>query len=140
MEYPYPHLKEKSIENIKKEIDTIEKKISLIHHRIKDNNIDPITLEEIKNPVITKCCHNKFDMTSIIRTLDHTSRYPLCRESLNEHNLIAISSSSSELDSPVSKKYDKYEQLDILLKNNLVTTVNFNFSQYNENFLKLKEY
>jgi hypothetical protein len=50
---------------------------------IQDSSInDPITLDKIKNPLVTNCCKQYFDLDSFIKylILNKNYRCPLCRE------------------------------------------------------------
>lgn len=53
---------------------------------IPDNNInDPITLDKIKDPIITNCCKQYFDINSFMKYIISNKNYrcPLCRELIN---------------------------------------------------------
>lgn len=141
MTYVCNNQKKNIIENKKKEIGEIDNKIRCIEKRIKDNYIDPITLEEIKNVVITKCCQNKFEMESILKCIRQNNKCPYCRKILHSEDIIIIDNTiNNEEKIENNRKMDKYEQLEILLENK----ININekiliFSEYNESFRKIEE-
>lgn len=82
--FPTELEKERVLADCQKNIKTLETKIQLIRNRIEEENVDPITFDTIENPVITKCCQNKFDAKSIldyIRFKAQTSHVfcPMCK-------------------------------------------------------------
>ena len=137
MTYTCEKLKKTHIENKKKEICKIEEKIICIEKRIKDNNIDPITLEEIKNVVITKCCQNKFEMESILKCIKQNNKCPYCRKVLFSEDILIIDNNNSSYSA--QQKLDKYEQLEFLLENKFKKNEKILiFSEYNESFKKIE--
>lgn len=138
MTYSCDKLKKTHIENKHKEICKLQEKIICIEKRIKDNNIDPITLEEIKNVVITKCCQNKFEMESILKCIKQNNKCPYCRKVLFSEDIIVVDNNYSLLDKQ-KQKIDKYEQLQFLLENKFkVNEKILIFSEYNESFKKIE--
>ena len=138
MTYTCSKLKKTHIENKEKEICKLNEKINCIEKRIKDNNIDPITLEEIKNIVITKCCQNKFEMESILKAIKQNSKCPYCRNVLSSEDIIILDN-NEETKCKIEEKLDKYQQLNLLL-NNQINNNNKTliFSEYYESFKKIE--
>lgn len=139
MTYTCSKLKKTHIENKQKEIAKINEKIDCIEKRIKDNNIDPITLEEIKNIVITKCCQNKFEMESILKAIKQNSKCPYCRKVLCSEDIIILDNNNDDKLQQKKKKLDKYEQFESLLENKIKSKDKILiFSEYNESFKKIE--
>lgn len=139
MTYSCQKLKNTHVQNKQKEILKIDEKIVCIEKRIKDNNIDPITLEEIKNAVITKCCQNKFEMESILKAIQQNSKCPYCRKILCSDDIIIVNDENDDKLSVKKDKFDKYEQLEFLLEQKFQTNQKILiFSEYNESFKKIE--
>lgn len=133
-----PNLKNKMnmIQNKKKEIKEIENKKILIEKRLKDNNVDPITLEEIKNVTITKCCQNKFEMESILKC----QKCPMCRSIITNDNLIIVNNNNNDNKKKENIELDKYETFQKLIEKNILPNEKILiFSEYNESFLKIQK-
>lgn len=82
--FPTELEKERALTECQKNIKTLESKIEFIRNRIEEEDVDPITFDMIENPVITKCCQNKFEAKSIldyIRFKSQTSNVfcPMCK-------------------------------------------------------------
>ena len=136
MNYSNETEKNKSIEHSQNIINEIEQKIALIQDRINSTDLDPISYEEIQYPVITKCCQNKFEFTTLIEYIDLQNKKkkkvecPMCRKiGLNQNDLVYIKSPTDTISQPiqVSQEYkfelnDKYANLDFLLKNKINPT------------------
>jgi hypothetical protein len=83
--------KEKSVENHKQKIAEIDKKIEMIKARIAEENMDPITCEDIITPVVTPCCQNTFEFKSLTSYLiKEKTVCPICRAVLHPDKLIVI--------------------------------------------------
>lgn len=130
MNYSSETEKNKSIENSENIIKEIEQKINLIQERINSTDLDPISYEEIKYPVITKCCQNKFEFTTLIEYIDLQNKKkkpvecPMCRKiGLSQKNLVYIKDPNdtiTPITTPITEEYkfethDKYENLNYLL-------------------------
>lgn len=107
MTYSSKKAKEQALEGIQKKIEETENKIHLIKQRISETNMDPITYEEIVNPVITMCCNNKFDFESIAFVLKKDKICPICRKQLAINQLIYIT--EKEVEKPPSLEYNTEE-------------------------------
>lgn len=144
--------KELQIEHIKKielKIKEIESKIFNIKERIKDNNIDPITLCEIEKPIIVKCCNNVFDFESIITYISNTvnTKCPICRAPITKQNIIIISEEEEEEEFKedetkdeeeyVYKEHDKYENLNYILKQLPINSKIIIFSEYDGTYTNI---
>jgi len=141
------------VESIKKTEDKIKglwKKIEMIEDRIKSSNIDPISYDEIENPVIVPCCKNKFDLTSLTSyfTYSQKSECPLCRQHFDMSNLLYVkdidTTSNSSDESENVKEYNtvehsKQENLEWLLETKISKDSSILiFSEYECNLQQLK--
>lgn len=141
MTYTCDKLKKTHIENKEKEIKSIQEKINLIENRIKDDNIDPITLEKIQNVVVTKCCQNKFEMESILKCIKENNKCPYCRKIINTNDIIIIDNNNNDesKNETIHMKLDKYERLEAFFKEECKSNEKLLiFSEYNESFEKIK--
>jgi hypothetical protein len=142
------------LDKLRSEITKIEIKINNIKERIQTNNIDPITYEDIENPVIVKCCNQKFDFMSISKWISSKTKptCPMCRTIISTSSLISINTNGHEESKEESKEdsdsfefrsdeHDKVDNLKYLL-NNLITEGNKKiliFSEFTETFKGVKE-
>lgn len=119
----------RAIQECESTIKELERKIQLVKDRIEDEDVDPITYDTIDNPVITKCCQNKFDARSIldyIRFKSQTSNIfcPMCKATPFSMKSIVhlvkekgVVRTAVKTDSEwVSEDYDKIENLRNLYK------------------------
>lgn len=92
MKYKDPKAKLEAIKKIKTKIADLEEKIDNIKRRVLEEELDPITYDEIKNPVVTKCCKNVFDFESItlFMTTKTAPKCPLCKATLNKDQLVMV--------------------------------------------------
>jgi len=63
-------------------ISDIERKITLIMDRVKESNVCPISLEEIRVKAVVKCCHNAFELDHLVRSLNRKTACPMCRTAI----------------------------------------------------------
>lgn len=135
--------KNKDIEEINKEIKLLEDKINDINNRLNNNNIDPITYEEIKNKVIINCCKQSFDFESITIyiTQSNNPKCPMCRTNITKENLIIIDNNYLEDKEQIieEKNYNKEQHLDLILSNKIKEDSRIIiFSEYNNTFEIIK--
>jgi hypothetical protein len=139
--------KENDINSINNEINILEDKINNIKNRLNDNNIDPITYEEIQNKIIVNCCKQLFDFESISKYISSTNnpKCPMCRTIISKDNLILIDNNDNNLninnDSLLNKELDKQDQLDLIfsnkIKNNARIIIFSEFSNTYENIINI---
>lgn len=128
-----PEEKEKAVKESQKIISGLENKIKMIKNRIEEENIDPITYDTIIDPVITKCCQNKFDARSIFTYINYQNKSliscPLCKFTpfsiqhiikLIDSNQVKDINDSVSDNSWVSKNHNKLENLGYLYDNSMI--------------------
>jgi hypothetical protein len=116
--------KQKAIQVHSDKIKEIENKIEMIKKRIFEENIDPITCEEIHTPTITPCCQNTFEFKSLTSyLLKEKTVCPMCRSQLAPTQLIVhdlndkkLKSEGKELDLKYNIFKDKLDGLSFILK------------------------
>ena len=148
--YKNNEYKEKTIQNTLNEITNIEIKIQNIKDRIKNTNMDPITYEEIENPVIVKCCNQIFDFESISMYLStkqsNNIPCPICRTNITKESLLLIDNSeegyeeSKEIEEKIYnyEDNDKLENINFLLQNKIDKKRKILiFSEYNGTYSNL---
>ena len=89
-EYATEARKGEVLNGIRVEIRRFKEQIEGIRQRLESDNIDPITMDEIVQPVVLPCCHNKMDMATISQWLDRHSSCPMCRQHTRLQDLIFI--------------------------------------------------
>jgi hypothetical protein len=89
--YSSKNAKDDALKLVEDKIKEVKKKIQDIKDRIFKDNIDPITYDEIVTPVITKCCQNKFEFSSLTEYLLKTKQAcPMCRQPMNPKDLVLL--------------------------------------------------
>jgi hypothetical protein len=89
--YSSAKAKQEALEKVDEKIREVKKKIQDVKDRIFKDNIDPITYDEIVNPVITKCCQNKFEFSSLTEYLLRSKQAcPMCRTPMTPKDLVAL--------------------------------------------------
>ena len=76
--------KELRKEKLDIKIKTLKERIQQLKTRISECNIDPVTMEDIDNPVITECCKQLFNESTIkeLYKLNPNVQCPMCRHPL----------------------------------------------------------
>jgi hypothetical protein len=153
--YRTAKLRREALAKIQTEIATLEAKINNIKERIESSNTDPITLEDIENPVIVKCCGQMFDFISITSwiTSRNIAKCPMCRAIITTDSLISINNditeegveeSKNEANNDetvfVSTENDKNDNLEYLLNNSIALDAKILiFSEYDESFAYIED-
>jgi hypothetical protein len=76
--------KELRKEKLDIKIKTLGERIQQLKTRISECNIDPVTMEDIDNPVVTECCKQLFNESTIeeLYKLNPNVQCPMCRQPL----------------------------------------------------------
>lgn len=129
-----PDEKQLLLDEIEKDLKLCYSKIDNIKNKLKENNIDPITLETIENPVILKCCQQIIDFKSLIEYSTHhelnKSKCPFCRTKLELDSMVLYRSKSEDIVNKLNfesiilqdhtyKNNLKADNLIYILKNNI---------------------
>jgi hypothetical protein len=79
-----PKQKELRSNKIAEKIKIVETRIEQLKTRISECNIDPVTMEEINTPVITECCKQLFNESTIneLYKINPDVQCPMCRHPL----------------------------------------------------------
>lgn len=150
-EYLYDTELERQVElsRLHKQLDTINEKIKLITLRIKENDLCTICYENVVNKTVTSCCQNTFCFKCINLWLLQKHLCPLCKVAMNVNDLYVIDnnivdtqascSSDEEQDDVLdptkpNKKNDKYQNLEVILKNLKPNAKILLFSAYDNTF------
>jgi hypothetical protein len=103
--YSAAKAKQEALEKVEEKIKEVKKKIQDIKDRIFKDNIDPITYDEIVNPVITKCCQNKFEFTSLTEYLLKSKQAcPMCRKPMSPKDLVVLNTKSGKQEVETAKE------------------------------------
>ena len=139
--YSSQRAKEEALKLVEDKILEVKKKIQDVKDRIFQDNIDPISYEEIQNPVITKCCQNKFDFASLTNwLLKVKTACPLCRKAMNPKDLVALGTKSVPMINLTSEVFnDKEEALEAIFSNMRTKSKIIISSGPTGNFFKIME-
>lgn len=110
--YSTPKAREDALKLVEEKIKEVKKKIQDIKERIFNDNIDPITYDEIQTPVISKCCQNKFEFSSLTEYLLKSKQAcPMCRKPMNPKDLVYLDTKQQQPEQPQQRdsKDDIYE-------------------------------
>lgn len=89
--YSSKKAKDDALKLVEDKIKEVKKKMQDIKDRIFKDNVDPITYDEIVTPVITKCCQNKFEFSSLTEYLLKSKQAcPMCRQPMNPKDLVLL--------------------------------------------------
>jgi hypothetical protein len=136
-------IREKKIKEVEKKIDEIQSKITDIKNRILENNCCCICYDEPPvNPVIVKCCSQKYCLTCITTWLSKKNSCGICRSKLGHNDFIVIKEDQQEKEQKEQQKeqQDKPEEF-MKLMNTLLTDKNKKimiFSEYENTFTIVK--
>jgi hypothetical protein len=113
-------LRQEHLDRIEQKIQEIHTKQSIVKNRLEEETVDPISTEEIRYPIITKCCQHKFDISSILDLMKHrrvvNPPCPFCRTLLSKDQLLILTSSSSLSSAPMSiVRHNKYDMFRLWL-------------------------
>jgi hypothetical protein len=90
-DYSSKKAKDEALEKVEEKIKETKKKIQDVKDRIFKDNVDPITYDEIVTPVITKCCNNKFEFSTLTEWLLKTKQAcPMCRKPMSPKDLVVL--------------------------------------------------
>lgn len=122
----YEDEREREIEraSLTKKIEETQKKIDNIVDRIKTNELCAICYEDFDKKTITTCCQNAFCFKCIHLWLGTKATCPSCRSQIMNDSLYVIDENAREAmdivshvsDDDVNEQFDKYKNLEILLK------------------------
>lgn len=108
--------KNKELTDIKKSIKEFEHKIKLVQERIDAEDVDPISFEPIEQPIITKCCQNKFDAKSILSYIQYNSSNvsstfcPMCKNKpFTTESILQISSRKKDVKKNITSSWDSID-------------------------------
>jgi hypothetical protein len=89
--YSSKKAKEDALMLVEDKIKEVKKKMQDIRDRIFNDNVDPITYDEIVTPVITKCCQNKFEFSTLTEyLLKSKEACPMCRKPMSPKDLVLL--------------------------------------------------
>lgn len=116
--YSSKKAKDDALKLVEDKITEVKKKIENIKSRIFNDNVDPITYDEIVTPVISKCCQNKFEFSSLTEYLLKTKQAcPMCRQPMNPKDLVLLDDKKGKeevkdpgLRNPDNELYENKEQ------------------------------
>lgn len=137
--------RQNELERLKKRNEEIQRKIDMIEERIKNNDMCSICYEDADNRSITKCCQNSFCFKCINMWLKSKAICPLCKSVLTTDELLVVDHNCNitvEMDEDipedsVNEKFDKYKNLEIIMKNKKSTDKFLLFSSFDSTFQEI---
>lgn len=114
------------LDKVIKKNEDLKRRIEVIKERIKTNEMCIICYNDAENRSITKCCQNSFCFKCINIWMTNKATCPLCKCALSPDELLVVDENyvapiAMEEDEPseddVNEKFDKYKNMEILLKN-----------------------
>ena len=139
MEYDTPEEKTINLNIIKRKITELEKKIELIHSRIKEGNECPICCEEPKNKTVVNCCQNIFCLECVSTYIEKIGylKCPLCRSTEIKLNELVIAHEEDIVKEEITKKTKIKALKDIMLANKGKKILIF--SEYSNSFIDISK-
>jgi hypothetical protein len=136
-----------ALTRLQKQLEQVQKKINTITERIKNNDLCTICYETVDKKTVTSCCQNTFCFKCINMWLAQRKICPLCKIPMDitqlyvidndvvENNEIVIADDVEQIDmmKPNSKN-DKYQNLELILKNMDGNAKLLIFSAYENSF------
>jgi hypothetical protein len=149
-EYLYDSEAERVAEicKLEKQLEEVNRKMTLISQRIKDNDLCTICYDTAIGRTVTSCCQNTFCFKCINLWLAQKKLCPLCKVSLNVNDLYVIdnaiidnqehvSHTEQNINIDISKpnaKNDKYQNLELILTNMNTSSKVLIFAAYDNTF------
>ena len=147
--HPSVTIKEQKIAKVTKEKLDIENKIKLIRERITSNeNCCTICYNEPENKCIIDCCKNAFCLKCITTWSLRSNSCPLCKSKydikngvyvVDDLNTLKIKNNLHVINENDSKHYNKFENLNKLLKNRKTNSKILIFSEFDNSFSRIKD-
>lgn len=92
-------------------IADIEKKISIIRDRVKESDVCPISMEQIRTKAVVKCCHNAFELDCLVRSLSRNTACPMCRTAITSwEDQVIVADPNSEGPNKRRREEDENEE------------------------------
>ncbi len=107
--YSSANIKTEAIAKINKQIEKVNDSIESIKKNILESDLDPITYEEIENPVVLKCCKQVFDFESItVYILSKLNPLcPICKSPISKESMIYINDDKEEEEEEETKEEEE---------------------------------
>jgi SNF2 family DNA or RNA helicase len=127
------------IGKINEKIEVLVDRIKKLQTRISECNVDPVTLEDIDNPVITECCKQLFNESTIeeLYKLNPNVQCPMCRHQLSVIKVVPAISIMPDVPTPKTTltRLENFKNVvsSIYAKTGLNTKLLI-FSEYNKTF------
>jgi SNF2 family DNA or RNA helicase len=120
--------RQQEVDRINTRINDLNNKINALTDRVKNNSVCTICFDEIDdNKTVTQCCQNSFCFQCINTWLTKKASCPLCKSILTSNDYLVIKKdytndiimTEPEEINPdkINDKFDKYKNLEIILKN-----------------------
>lgn len=134
--------KELRKEKLDIKIKTLGERIQQLKTRISECNIDPVTMEDIDNPVVTECCKQLFNESTIeeLYKLNPNVQCPMCRQPLTVIKIVeSIPIVSINPSSHLTRLENFRNVVSTIYEKTGLNTKLLIFSEYNKTFELIDE-
>jgi len=134
--------KELRKDKLNNKIQILKERIQQLKTRISECNIDPVTMEDIDNPVVTECCKQLFNESTIeeLYKLNPNVQCPMCRQPLTVIKVVESIPILPAIPSSHLTRLENFKNVvsTIYAKSGLNTKLLI-FSEYNKTFELIDE-
>ncbi len=131
-------VKRKRISRLTAELQSTERKISLIKQRIHASEMCTICLEKPRVKTITKCCNNSFCLHCLTEWLRKKPSCPLCKSSMLMDRDVFVVKDESMLPNEEEDEPTKLQYLDKILGEATNDSRILIFSEYDSSFTEIE--
>ena len=133
--------KELRKEKLDIKIKTLGERIQQLKTRISECNIDPVTMEDIDNPVVTECCKQLFNESTIeeLYKLNPNVQCPMCRQPLTVIKVIDTVQIPTVPSSHLTRLENLKNVVSTIYEKTGLNTKLLIFSEYNKTFELIDE-
>ena len=147
LQYDDVQEQQNEIQKLEKKKDEVSQKMNMVKERIQNSNTCCICYDDIENKTITPCCQNAFCFKCLNLWLGKNTVCPMCKHKLDSQDIFVVDNQQQlinvvEEDEPIPdnkmhEKYDKYKNMEILLKNRTTESKYLMFSNHDNSFTSI---
>ena len=118
MLYTNEEHKKVTLDKIKKELETLTYKKTLLIQRIEENNVCSICYDSIEVKTILQCCHSQYCLKCLSQWFINKTNCPLCRAPVCKDKMIVVDDNHKheEVKKEENKLKSKIENLKVIIK------------------------
>ena len=130
--------KQRKIQKLETDKQSIEYKMRLIEERINKSELCMICLDKQTTKTITKCCNNSFCLKCLTAWLKRKPSCPLCKSDIDIERDIFIVKDDIDKENTVLSEPTKLAQLNRMLSEVTADTKMLIFSEYENSFIDIE--